>query len=57
MALHRLAAVTIGVPNVDVTRQYYVDFGLTPDTDGWLRTADGGRQLRLVTLGSADWLN
>ena len=48
MGLHRLAAVTIAVPNVDETRHYYTDFGLTPDSDGWFRTADGGRQLRIV---------
>jgi len=48
MGLHRLAAVTIAVPNVDETKDYYTDFGLTPDSDGWFRTADGGRQLRIV---------
>ena len=29
MTLHRLASVTIGVPNVDETARYYTDFGLT----------------------------
>jgi len=48
MGLHRLATVTIAVPNVDETKEYYTDFGLTPDSDGWFRTADGGRQLRIV---------
>ena len=48
MALHRLSSVTIGVPNVDETRAYYDDFGLTPDADGWFNTLDGGRQLRIV---------
>ncbi|MFI6521493.1 VOC family protein [Spirillospora sp. NPDC050679] len=48
MPLHRLSSVTIGVPNVADTIAYYTDFGLAPDTDGWLRTTDGGRQLRVV---------
>ena len=48
MGLHRLAAVTIAVPNVDETKDYYTDFGLAPDSDGWFSTADGGRQLRIV---------
>jgi len=48
MALHRLTAVTIGVPNVAETMAYYTDFGLTPDVDGWFTTTDGGRQLRIV---------
>lgn len=48
MALHRLTAVTIGVPNVPETRSYYAEFGLEPHTDGWFTTRDGGRQLRIV---------
>jgi catechol 2,3-dioxygenase-like lactoylglutathione lyase family enzyme len=48
MALHRLAAVTIAVPNVAETCAYYADFGLSPDSDGWFTTVDGGRQLRIV---------
>ena len=48
MALHGLASVTIGVPDVGSTTGYYTDFGLTPQDDGWLSSADGGRQLRLV---------
>ncbi|MDL5160111.1 VOC family protein [Actinomycetospora termitidis] len=48
MALHGLASVTIGVPDVAATSAYYTDFGLVPDDDGWFSTADGGRQLRLV---------
>lgn len=48
MALHRLAAVTIAVPNVAETSAYYRDFGLSPDSDGWFTTVDGGRQLRIV---------
>lgn len=48
MALHGLASVTIGVPDVAATRDYYTDFGLTAQSDGWLSTTDGGRQLQLV---------
>jgi len=48
MALHRLTSITVGVPNVAETAAYYDEFGLTPDGDGWLRTRDGGRQLRIV---------
>ena len=49
MPLHNLNALTIGVPDVQAVRAYYEDFGLTgADEDGWLSTADGGRQLRLV---------
>jgi hypothetical protein len=49
MALHRLTSATIGVPNVADTVAYYAEFGLTPESDGWLATQDGGRQLRVVT--------
>ncbi len=48
MPLHGLASVTIGVPDVEVTRAYYSDFGLTSQAEGWLSTTDGGNQLRLV---------
>ena len=48
MGLHRLASVTVGVPEVEATTQYYADFGLEADADGWLCTRDGGRQLRLL---------
>lgn len=33
MALHRLTAVTIGVPNVAETAAYYAEFGLTPKVE------------------------
>ncbi|WP_040865343.1 VOC family protein [Nocardia exalbida] len=49
MALHRLSSVTIGVPDPTSTRNYYTEFGLTPESDGWLGTRDGGNQLRLIT--------
>ena len=48
MTLHRLASVTIGVPNVDETARYYTDFGLTPVGGHRFATTDGGEQLRLV---------
>jgi catechol 2,3-dioxygenase-like lactoylglutathione lyase family enzyme len=48
MALHQLLSVTIGVPNVAETARYYADFGLTPTTDGWFTTTDGGRQLSIT---------
>ncbi|WP_411070588.1 VOC family protein [Streptomyces sp. cmx-4-25] len=48
MALHRLTSITMGVPNVAETAAYYTDFGLTPDTNGWFASRDGGRQLRIV---------
>ncbi|AEM84183.1 VOC family protein [Streptomyces violaceusniger] len=51
MPLHRLNAITIGVPNVEATVAYYTDFGLTPEADGWLSSTDGGRQLRIVRSG------
>jgi hypothetical protein len=49
MALHGLRSVTIGVPNMAETAAYYAEFGLSPDGDGWFKTTDGGRQLRLVS--------
>ena len=48
MSLHGLLSVTIGVPNVDETAAYYTEFGLAPGADGWLSTADAGRQLRIL---------
>jgi catechol 2,3-dioxygenase-like lactoylglutathione lyase family enzyme len=65
MALHSLAKVTIGVPNVAETCTYYEEFGLKPLGDGRFGTRDGGEQLevtyqpkrRLVemTVGVDDW--
>ena len=48
MALHRLASVTIGVPNTAETADYYTEFGLRAEGDQWFGTQDGGRQLHLV---------
>ncbi|TVY99054.1 dioxygenase [Trebonia kvetii] len=61
MSLHRLTTITIGVPNVADTAQYYAEFGLAPEPthvpaaeaahDGdqavSFSTGDGGVQLRL----------
>lgn len=47
MALHRLASITIGVPNVADTSTYYREFGLVGDGSGFA-TSDGGEQLRIV---------
>jgi catechol 2,3-dioxygenase-like lactoylglutathione lyase family enzyme len=52
MALHGLASVTIGVPDVASTTAYYAEFGLTPLESGWLSSTDGGKQLRLVASES-----
>ncbi|MCU1359145.1 MAG: dioxygenase [Ilumatobacteraceae bacterium] len=48
MALHGLAEITIGVPRVDATRDFYTEFGLNETAPGVLATADGGDQLRIV---------
>jgi catechol 2,3-dioxygenase-like lactoylglutathione lyase family enzyme len=49
MSLNNLNALTIGVPDVKAVRGYYEDFGLAGEDGGWLSTADGGNQLRLVS--------
>ena len=64
MPLHRLTQITMGVPNVEQTADYYADFGLTPRVeeevstygvatpaptgDHTFSTVDGGEQLRVV---------
>ncbi|MEU1276145.1 VOC family protein [Streptomyces sp. NPDC005799] len=48
MALHRLGSVTIGVPNVTETADYYEEFGLSPLGQNRFATAEGGEQLKLV---------
>ncbi|MFJ8669935.1 VOC family protein [Streptomyces sp. NPDC093600] len=48
MPLHRLARITMGVPDVDATSAYYADFGLTPLGDGRFASTDGGEQLKIV---------
>jgi catechol 2,3-dioxygenase-like lactoylglutathione lyase family enzyme len=47
VTLHRLASITIGVPNVEATARYYAEFGLNRD-GGRFSTVDGGQQLRIV---------
>jgi hypothetical protein len=47
MSLHRLAQLTIGVPDPDPVAGYYTQFGLDPDSASGFRTVDGGRQLVL----------
>lgn len=54
MSLHGLTDITLGVPNVAETREYYATFGLIPQpvvesAEHWFGTVDGGtRQLRIV---------
>lgn len=48
MALHRLASITVGVPEPEAVRGFYRDFGLTETSPGRFDTADGGEQLRLA---------
>jgi catechol 2,3-dioxygenase-like lactoylglutathione lyase family enzyme len=54
VSLHRLTGITLGVPNVTETVEYYTQFGLLPEPstdpdEHWFGTLDGGpRQLRIV---------
>jgi catechol 2,3-dioxygenase-like lactoylglutathione lyase family enzyme len=48
MALHRLRALEIGVPDAGAVRGFYRDFGLSETAPGRFETADGGEQLRLT---------
>ncbi|AHH18572.1 glyoxalase/bleomycin resistance protein/dioxygenase superfamily protein [Nocardia nova SH22a] len=48
MGLHRLTAITIGVPDPDATADYYRDFGLADLGGHRFGTVDGGEQLRLA---------
>ncbi len=48
MALHRLDSITLGVPDLEATGEFYVDFGLQPSADGTsFSTVDAGEQLHL----------
>jgi catechol 2,3-dioxygenase-like lactoylglutathione lyase family enzyme len=47
MPLHRLASITIGVPQPDPVRAFYRDFGLAETAPGRFESADGGPQLRI----------
>ncbi|MCS7480452.1 VOC family protein [Umezawaea endophytica] len=53
MALHRLTGITLGVPNVERTADYYAEFGLERQAgdDHRFATADGGEQLRITGSG------
>ena len=48
MSLHRLRAITIGVPSVEAVRGFYRDFGLTETSAGRFETGDGGEQLQIA---------
>jgi catechol 2,3-dioxygenase-like lactoylglutathione lyase family enzyme len=48
MALHGIAEITVGVPNVDATRAFYREFGLDEREPGRFSSSDGGEQLRIV---------
>jgi catechol 2,3-dioxygenase-like lactoylglutathione lyase family enzyme len=48
MPLHRINSITIGVPDVEATADFYRDFGLGETAPGVFETADGGEQMRLV---------
>ncbi|MFJ4922827.1 VOC family protein [Streptomyces sp. NPDC088725] len=47
MSLHRLASVTLGVPDVGAVGRYYEEFGLTRTADAAFSTREGGEQLHL----------
>lgn len=49
MSLHRLTAITIGVPDVEAVAAFYRAFGLVETAPATLATTDGGDQLHLVT--------
>ncbi|HYB12937.1 MAG TPA: VOC family protein [Myxococcota bacterium] len=48
MALHRLAAITVGVPKPDEVCAFYREFGLVETAPGRFATSDGGEQLSIV---------
>jgi catechol 2,3-dioxygenase-like lactoylglutathione lyase family enzyme len=53
MPLHRLTEITLGVPNVEETVEFYTQFGLAPlesasEVEHLFGTVDGGQQLRVV---------
>jgi catechol 2,3-dioxygenase-like lactoylglutathione lyase family enzyme len=49
MALHGLGSMTLGVPNVDATREFYREFGLAETATGTFASSDGGEQLHVVS--------
>lgn len=48
MALHRIAGITVGVPDPAPVAAFYGEFGLTEGEPGRLASVDGGEQLVLV---------
>ena len=48
MSLHRMNSVTLGVPNVEKSIEFYRDFNLSETSPGVFATADGGDQLKIV---------
>jgi catechol 2,3-dioxygenase-like lactoylglutathione lyase family enzyme len=47
VSLHRLRAITIGVPAPEPVHAFYRDFGLVEASPGRFETCDGGEQLRI----------
>jgi catechol 2,3-dioxygenase-like lactoylglutathione lyase family enzyme len=47
MSLHRVSSITLGVPDVEATSEFYHDFNLRETEPGVFATVDGGEQLRL----------
>ena len=53
MSLHRLASITLGVPDVATVSRYYEEFGLVGNASGTtFSTTEGGEQLRLAAAPS-----
>jgi catechol 2,3-dioxygenase-like lactoylglutathione lyase family enzyme len=48
MPMHRIKSITLGVPDLEGTAEFYTDFGLTPLGDYRFATVDGGDQLQLA---------
>lgn len=48
MALHRLTSITLAVPDLVASGNFFEAFGLGRTSDGWFETRDGGEQLELV---------
>lgn len=48
MALHRLTSITLAVPDLAASGEFFEAFGLTKERAGWFATRDGGNQLELV---------
>jgi hypothetical protein len=59
VSLHRLTEITLRLPNVKETVDYYNDFGLIPlestsASEHLFGTVDGGQQLRIVKTRIVD---